>query len=753
MALNSALSWYQRKIGTYDKQLWEKTVEQRILKIGVFNKQNLQRTVEQPCKGLGNVPKKTTRLKTELIDVDLVQGSAFPKAKPQHGTIVAARKGLTRVIFLPFYLGWWRQQTSVEISLLLLIIYVCQVVTSLYLLYIPQQKECSPDLVLIEVLLPGILMTLLGMIHSQVVATVITGRRTCRTRTKKKRLKRRPSSAKATSRCSSMEKNTTEAKPTSHPTVPKQSASESTLIAKNDLEEKPNNDPTEELSHETDDSDSLTSESSPRAPRPPLDDRSDGDARNDSAVQDISSGDVETDPLPSDVEGEIQRRVVSSPTASHSFNHESRRTPLRRRIPQSLSFAQNTRLDSTCNSSCESELDTTSPNTPVKEHLLDADWGMTTNTEGENSYSSNSETEDEGRLVEDPFGKLQGTGNTTPTTTCPTSDKVSCTIWERSEVHKVDLSVLDISALIIQRVDNTSVGTDYLMAGLGFAIIVSLLPGLIRLYFTLSAHLEEGIYAISLSDILDISISAVLRTTMTTQFVLIAAMFNSFCLSMLFFFLLAVAERTFKQRFLYAKLFCHLTSSRRARKSDLPHFRLNKVRNIKTWLSVRSYLKRHGPQRSVDVIVSAAFLLAFIIICFLCFQLMKDSENFGQSLLHWELMVWTLALGIYLLRFMTLGAKINKKYRNPSVLITEQINLYLQMEQKPHKKEGLTLANNVLKLAADLLKELESPFKISGLSANPYLYNITKLVILSAFSAVMKELLGFKLKLYKIKIK
>lgn len=62
-------------------------------------------------------------------------------------------------------------------------------------------------------------------------------------------------------------------------------------------------------------------------------------------------------------------------------------------------------------------------------------------------------------------------------------------------------------------------------------------------------------------------------------------------LGALFFFLLGVAERTFKQRFLYAKFFSHLTSFRRARKSELPHFRLNKVRNIKTWLSVRSYLK------------------------------------------------------------------------------------------------------------------------------------------------------------------
>ncbi|CAL1301050.1 unnamed protein product [Larinioides sclopetarius] len=102
---------------------------------------------------------------------------------------------------------------------------------------------------------------------------------------------------------------------------------------------------------------------------------------------------------------------------------------------------------------------------------------------------------------------------------------------------------------------------------------------------------------------------------------------------------------------------------------------------------------------------------------------------------------------------MVIGTKINKKYRNLSVLITEQINLYLHMEQKPHKKEELMLANNVLKLAADLLKELESPFKISGLCANSYLYNITKVVVLSAFSAVLTDVLGFKLKLYKIKIK
>lgn len=39
----------------------------------------------------------------------------------------------------------------------------------------------------------------------------------------------------------------------------------------------------------------------------------------------------------------------------------------------------------------------------------------------------------------------------------------------------------------------------------------------------------------------------------------------------------------------------------------------------------------------------------------------------------------------------------------PEILIL-QINLYLQIEQKPNKKEELMVANSVLKLAADLLK-------------------------------------------------
>lgn len=111
---------------------------------------------------------------------------------------------------------------------------------------------------------------------------------------------------------------------------------------------------------------------------------------------------------------------------------------------------------------------------------------------------------------------------------------------------------------------------------------------------------------------------------------MIIAGLERWILATIFFFQLAVAERTFKQRFLYAKLFSHLTSSRRARKSDLPHFRLNKVRNIKTWLSVRSYLKKRGLQRSVDVIVSAAFIVALLLLSFLSMELLKVRVHFVE---------------------------------------------------------------------------------------------------------------------------
>ncbi|KAL4218382.1 homeodomain transcription factor [Mactra antiquata] len=326
-------------------------------------------------------------------------------------------------------------------------------------------------------------------------------------------------------------------------------------------------------------------------------------------------------------------------------------------------------------------------------------------------------------------------------------DKVTCIIWERNECKKVELTALDIGWAIIETVDKIPESSDYILIGVTFSLLMAAVP------FLFEAFHSKDLPSLLSWDILEVIWEWSSNKTWRARLIHTNAAIQRLCLSAILFFLLSVADRTFKQRLLYAKHFCYLTSSRRARKFDLPHLRLNKVRNIRSWLSLRSYLKKRGPQRSVDVIVSSAFLLTLIMLILMCLQLLRDAETYLNYLVNWELLLWSLALGVYLLRFMTLGLRINKKYRNLSVLITEQINLYLQMEQKPHKKEELMVANNVLKLAESLLKELESPFKISGISANPLILNITKVVVLSAFSAVLTELLGFKLKLYKIKLR
>ncbi|XP_017877354.1 putative homeodomain transcription factor isoform X3 [Ceratina calcarata] len=414
----------------------------------------------------------------------------------------------------------------------------------------------------------------------------------------------------------------------------------------------------------------------------------------------------------------------------------------------------------------------------VTNHLTEAttsatEWmGVTTNSD-ECSYSSELEesdlhsetTKNYGEFVEHPFSwEFELPPSIMLSSNCAAYDRVSCTIWTRRDIKKAELSVLDISSAIIARVESMPESMSYFYGGLMLSLVLSLIPSIKRLSDHIgmdnsnnvtSSLIPNDLIYVNLetySDILTKIIDLAFGTTLWERMIVLISAFERLVLSSLLFFLLAVAERTYKQRLLYAKLFSHLTSSRRARKSDLPHFRLNKVRNIKLWLSVRSYLKRRGPQRSVHVIVSAVFIVTLLLLSFVSLELIKDLESL-HSRYNVEALFWSFSLGIFILRFMTLGTKINKKYRNLSVLITEQINLYLQIEQKPHKKEELMVANNVLKLAADLIKELECPFKISGLSANPYLYTITKVVLLSALSGVLSELLGFKLKLHKIKIK
>ncbi|XP_022830805.1 putative homeodomain transcription factor 2 isoform X2 [Spodoptera litura] len=426
------------------------------------------------------------------------------------------------------------------------------------------------------------------------------------------------------------------------------------------------------------------------------------------------------------------------------------------------------KFDNYQSSSSDGECSASAPSIALPSHHTMSDWvGQTTNSE-ESSYGSQSEGghSDVGFSYTadsswDPFAILD-----------PTSDTVKCTMWERGSTLRAELSAVDISWYVVARAERAMAADGCLWAGLAMAAAVALVKPIIR-FAQVAAELdnrtEEELQALSVityfptlvanykGSLLSIFIGAFGDNIWVVSTNVLSCMLR-FALGALVFFLLAVAERAFKQRFLYAKLFSHLTSARRARKSELPHFRLNTVRNIKTWLSTRSYLRRRGPQRSVEVIVSAAFMLIVVLLGCVSTHLLRCNNTQDSVTLEsgWllEVLLWSFCIGIYLLRLGTLGSNVNKKYRGClSAILTEQINLHLAIEQRPESKEQLTVANNVLKLAADLLKELDAPFKISALCANHYLYTITKVVILSALSGVLSEMLGFKLKLHKIKIK
>uniref|UniRef100_A0A8C2HB59 Putative homeodomain transcription factor 2 n=1 Tax=Cyprinus carpio TaxID=7962 RepID=A0A8C2HB59_CYPCA len=147
--VRDAVLWYQKKIGAYDQQIWEKSVEQREI------------------KGLRNKPKKTGHVKPDLIDVDLVRGSAFAKAKPESPWTSLTRKGIVRVVFFPFFFRWWIQVTSRAIFYLLLSLYLLQVLAAALFFSIS-----SPHGVPVTEVFGGIwLMLLLGTVHCQIVST------------------------------------------------------------------------------------------------------------------------------------------------------------------------------------------------------------------------------------------------------------------------------------------------------------------------------------------------------------------------------------------------------------------------------------------------------------------------------------------------------------------------------------------------------------------------------------------------------
>ncbi|XP_056655480.1 protein PHTF2 isoform X4 [Monodelphis domestica] len=672
--VTDAIVWYQKKIGAYDQQIWEKSVEQREI------------------KGLRNKPKKTAHVKPDLIDVDLVRGSAFAKAKPESPWTSLTRKGIVRVVFFPFFFRWWLQVTSKVIFFWLLVLYLLQVAAIVLFCSAPGPHSIP----LTEIIGPIWLMLLLGTVHCQIVSTR-TPKPTLSSGGKRRRKLRKAAHLEVHREGdgSSTTDNTQEGTVQNHGTSTPYSIGavfrelwhaafflSGSKKTKNSIDK----------STETDNG-YVSLE---------------GKKTFKSSEDGIQNHEPQCEIIRSEETGWSTGTIRNTPSSQQRDNQ---------RIITNVSDEV----------SSEEGLET---GYSLRRHIDRASENILRNRKSHH-YKKHYSTESH-------LPWLHSSN--------PGLEKVSAIVWEGNDCKKAEMSVLEISGMIMNRVNSYIPGIGYQI----FANVISLVLGFTPFVFRLSQATDlEQLTAYSASELYVIAFGSN-EDILVLSMVLISFVVRV-SLVWIFFFLLCVAERTYKQRLLFAKLFGHLTSARRARKSEVPHFRLKKVQNIKMWLSLRSYLKRRGPQRSVDVIVSSAFLLTISVVFICCAQLLHVHEIFLDCHYNWELVIWCISLTLFLLRFVTLGSETSKKYSNTSILLTEQINLYLKMEKKPNKKEELTLVNNVLKLATKLLKELDSPFRLYGLTMNPLLYNITQVVILSAVSGVISDLLGFNLKLWKIK--
>uniref|UniRef100_A0A8C3L9K2 Putative homeodomain transcription factor 2 n=1 Tax=Chrysolophus pictus TaxID=9089 RepID=A0A8C3L9K2_CHRPC len=658
------------KIGAYDQQIWEKSVEQREI------------------KGLRNKPKKTGHVKPDLIDVDLVRGSAFAKAKPESPWTSLTRKGIVRVVFFPFFYRWWLQVTSRVIFFWLLVLYLLQV-AAVVLFCTAQSPHNIP---LTEVIGPVWLMLLLGTVHCQIVSTR-TPKPPPSTGVKRRRKLRKAAHLEVHREGdgSSTTDNTQEGTVQSYGTSTSYSIGavfrdiwHAAFFLSGSKKAKSSIDKSTETDNgyvsldgkKTGKSSEECAQAQERLCEVIKPEESGWSTTTMRETFSTPSHHKETHRTVTNLSDEVSSE--EGPETGYSLRRNVERTSsdgtLRNR--KSHHYKKHYPLEDTpksgtsCSSRCSSSRQDSESARPESEtedvwedllHCAECHSSCTSETDVE-SPQMNPCVKKEYR--DDPFHQshLPWIHSLNPGL-----EKISAIVWEGNDCKKADMSVLEISGMIMNRVS------------ILFAGIVSRFK---NKYLRLFLHF----------------LFSALKNDLTASF------FSSL------------------QRLLFAKLFGHLTSARRARKSEVPHFRLKKVQNIKMWLSLRSYLK-----------------------------LLHMHEIFLDCHYNWELVIWCISLTLFLLRFVTLGSETSKKYSNTSILLTEQINLYLKMEKKPNKKEELTLVNNVLKLATKLLKELDSPFRLYGLTMNPLLYNITQVVILSAVSGVISDLLGFNLKLWKIK--
>lgn len=128
------------------------------------------------------------------------------------------------------------------------------------------------------------------------------------------------------------------------------------------------------------------------------------------------------------------------------------------------------------------------------------------------------------------------------------------------------------------------------------------------------------------------------------------------------------AERCYRTRLRYAKLYAATTSSRRARSRGVPYLSLRKVENLKVWLALRAgrgYLDSFTRERQADAVCSTAFhacagfTVALLVLYFRAAAGTRG-RRFPHAAFHFELLLAFVATSSYVVAFVGLGSRVRR---------------------------------------------------------------------------------------------
>ena len=229
--------------------------------------------------------------------------------------------------------------------------------------------------------------------------------------------------------------------------------------------------------------------------------------------------------------------------------------------------------------------------------------------------------------------------------------------------------------------------------------------------------------------------------------VTVSAMFTNFVVCAVSLDALSKSVAQLKFRVGIAKSFTQLTSKTAASSLGLFHFELQTIENLWGWLTLRSYLLRRGkrPQARVEVILSSSFAFLVPLSLILALDLLLFS-NKTVSVFVVSSFYFCFVVASYLLLCVWSGVQIQAIFRDPDVLLSEQLAIHYRIctTRDPELHRRLSnLHKAVAKIIEILAKSAGSGVVLSilGFSINENFSRVLIGGLLSLASAAFSSIL------------